>query len=137
MKRYSLPVLVVAALVGCTATAASPHSSPSTTPTNTVGLSIAKARGAMPTTSPDGSMIAFLRDPPDPKWDGNGDPYLLQLWLVRVDGSGLRKLAQQHACCLGLVPHVSWSPDSSSIVFTGTHMQTVDVQPLPVPASPG
>jgi hypothetical protein len=82
-------------------------------------------------------MIAFLRDPSDPRWDGNGDPFLLQLWLVQADGSGLRKLAQQHACCLGLVPHIFWSSDDSSIVFIGTHKQTVYVQPLHASSSPG
>ena len=91
------------------------------------GSHVALTRGYMPMSSPDRTTIAFLRDPADPQYVGHGDPFLLQAWLIHPDGSGLRKLGQQHQCCLGLSPDLYWSRDGSSVVLTGTHEQRFDV----------
>ena len=91
------------------------------------GSPVALTRGYSPKLSPDGTTIAFLRDPADPHYHGGGDPFVLQAWVIHPDGSGLRKLGQQHECCLGLTADLYWSPDNSSIVLTGTHEQRIDV----------
>ena len=92
------------------------------------GSPVALTRGFSPTFSPDRTTIAFLRDPRDPHYDGDGDPFLLQAWLIHTDGSGLRKLGQQHECCLGFSSDIYWSPDGSSVVLTGgPHEQRLDV----------
>lgn len=96
------------------------------------------------TSSPDGTAIAFLRDPRDdplnPHYAKHGDPFVLQVWLMHSDGSGLRQLGEQHSCCIGAIPDIRWSPDGSSIVLTGTHKQRIDVatgESLPMPSPTG
>ena len=102
------------------------------------GSPVALRRGFLPKLSPDGTTIAFLRDPPDPHYEGGGDPFVLQVWLIHPDGSGLRKLGQQPRCCIGAVPHLQWSPDGSSIVLNAIREQTFEVaavesSPIPSP----
>lgn len=91
------------------------------------GSPVALARGLFPVLSPDGAMVAFLRDPPDPRGAVGGDPYVLQAWVVRLDGSGLKKVGQTRGCCVGAVAHLHWS-DDSHVVLRGTqHAHTIDV----------
>src|SRR6476619_6498415 len=143
MKRLSIPVLLVSLLVGCTSSASSPPGSSSATPSTTSGLfpvygrggmiffvgedgsPVALTRGFLPKLSPDGTTIAFLRDPADPNYHGDGDPFVLQVWLIHPDeGSGLRKLGQQRECCIGASAHLSWSPDGSRIVLNAIRDHT-------------
>jgi hypothetical protein len=146
MKRFAIPILLVSVLVGCTSNASSQPGSLSATPSiasdfsrvyerggsifieGANGSPVALTRGFLPMVSPDRTMIAFLRDPPDPHYAGDGDPSVLQARLIHPDGSGLRKLGQQHGCCLGFSSDLYWSPDGSSVVLTGgPHEQRLDV----------
>src|SRR4029077_19666217 len=100
------------------------------------GSAVALTRGYLPTGSPDHTTIAFLRDHRDPHFDGHGDPFVLQVWLIHPDGSGLRKVGQQHECCIGASVSLTWSPDGSSIVLNAIHEQRIDVatgESLPMP----
>ena len=158
MKRLSIPILVVSVLVACTSNASSPPGSSSATPAKASSLlpvyerggtiffvgedgsPVALTRGFLPRLSPDGTTIAFLRDPADPQHHGGGDPFLLQVWLIHPDGSGLRMLGQQPRCCIGASAHLNWSPDGSSIVLNALRDQTWDVatgESLPLPSSTG
>ncbi len=158
MKRVSIPFLLVSVLVGCTSNASSPPGSSSATPSVASGFSrvyerdgtifvrgadgstVALTRGYLPTISPDKTTIAFLRDPRDPHPAGGGDPFVLRVWLIHPDGSGLRKLGQQRECCIGASPELSWSPDGSSIVLNAIHRQRIDVatgESLPMLAPTG
>ena len=85
-------------------------------------------QGYSPTLSPDGTTIAFLRDPYDPHFRGAAT-YVLQVWLIDTDGSGLRKVWQERHCCTVLSPDLRWSKDGSSVslVFSGDHKQRIDV----------
>jgi hypothetical protein len=146
MKRFAIPILFVSVLVGCTSNASSQPRSLSATSSiapdfsrvyerggsifveGANGSPVALTHGYSPTVSPDGTMIAFLRDPPDPHYTGGGDPFVLQAWLIHLDGSGLRKLGQQHECCLGFGSDLYWSPDGSRVVLIGgPHEQRLDV----------
>jgi hypothetical protein len=155
MKRLWIPILLVSVLVGCTSNASSPPSSSSATPPTAPGLfpvyerggtiffvgedgsPVALTRGLLPKLSPDGTTIAFLRDPADPNYHGGGDPFVLQVWLIHPDSSGLRKLGQQPRCCLGASAHLTWSPDGSSIFLNAIRDQRWDVatgESLPMPS---
>lgn len=146
MTRFAIHILLVSVLAGCTSNASSLPGSSSATPPGASGFPRvyeegglihvsgedgfhdALTRGFTPKLSPDGTIIAFLRDPNDPHFDGQGDPFVLQAWLIYPDGSGLRKLGQQHGCCLGWSSDLHWSPDGSSVVLTGgPHEQELDV----------
>ena len=139
MKRLSIPILLVSVLVACTSHASSPTHSSSAAPSIAPGLSrVASLGGSLPTISPDGTTIAFLRDPRDPHYAGPGDPFVLQVWLIHPDGSGLKKLGQQPRCCIGGIPGLQWSPDGSSIVLNAIREQTFEVaavesSPIPSP----
>ncbi len=159
MTRVWISLLLVSILVGCTSNGSSPPASWSATPPTASGLSrvyqrggtifvvgedgsrVALTHGYLPKLSPDGTTIAFLRDPADPHYEGAGDPFVLQVWLVHPDdGSGLRKLGQQRECCLGASAHLNWSPDGSSIVLNAIREQTWDVatgESLPMPSPTG
>jgi len=158
MKLLSIPILLVSVLVGCTSYASSqPGSSSPTSPKasslfpvyergGTIffvggdGSPVALTRGSLPKLSPDGTTIAFLRDPADQRYHWGGDPFVLQVWLIHPDGSGLRKLGQQPRCCIGASANLNWSPDGSSIVLNAIRDQTWDVatgESLPMPSPTG
>ena len=158
MKRLSISILLVSVLVGCTSNASSPLGSSSATPPTASGLfpvyerggtiffvgedgsPVALTHGSLPKLSPDGTTIAFLRDPAGPNYHGGGDPFVLQVWLIHPDGSGLRKLGQQPRCCLGASAHLNWSPDGSGIVLNAIRDQMWDVatgESLPWPSPTG
>jgi hypothetical protein len=84
-------------------------------------------QGYSPKLSPDGTTIAFLRDPYDSHIK-NGPPYVLQLWLIDADGSGgPRKLAQLPGCCIVILGDFHWSRDGSSIVLIADGQRRFDV----------
>ena len=91
------------------------------------GSPVTLTLGFLPTVSPDGTTIAFLRDPRDPHYVGFLDPFVLQAWLIHLDGSGLTRVGQEHNCCIGATPDLRWSRDGSSIVLTGNQEQRFDV----------
>jgi hypothetical protein len=158
MKRLSIPILLVSVLVGCTSNASSPPGSSSATSPKASSLfpvyerggtiffvgedgsPVALTRGSLPELSPDGTTIAFLRDPADPHYNGGGDPFVLQVWLIHPDGSGLRKLGQQPRCCIGASANLNWSTDGSGIVLNAIRDQRWDVatgESLPMPSPTG
>ena len=61
----------------------------------------------MPTWSPDGSLIAFVSDQ-----DGER-----QLYTIRVDGSGLKKLTTA-----GATGRPAWSPDATRIAYLASRV---------------
>jgi len=114
-----------------------PAGQPSSTAPDFSRLSVS---GTQPTLSPDGTMFAFWRDPKDPHIK-NGDPYVLQVWLIDADGSGLRKVWQRPGCCIAANPDLRWSKDGSSIVIIGFgDPKRIDVATggsLPMPSPTG
>jgi Tol biopolymer transport system component len=99
-------------------------------------LDVAAGDGASPivvapegTLAPDGATIAILRDVP-----GRPDPAcrmcdhrVLQVWLIRPDGSAETKVARQFGCCFGNPSTMCWSTDGSRISLTGSHFQVIEV----------
>jgi hypothetical protein len=93
-----------------------------------------------PELSPDGTTIAFWVDPSRPHIT-DAAPWVLQVWIKNVDGSGRRKVWQRRGCCVVLTPELRWSKDGSSVVITlGDHTHRIDVATggsPPMPASTG
>ncbi len=58
--------------------------------------------------SPDGQTVAYWRQSPAPSYES-------EIWMVDIDGTNERLVA---AVGVSMVPRVSWSPDSSKIVFS-------------------
>ena len=111
-----------------------PTTTPADQPSSTAPDVSGVATGGHSTLSPDGTTIAFWVDPCKPNidcsrprtWDG--PPWVLQVWLKNVDGSGRRKVWQLPGCCITISPDLRWSEDGSSIVvIVGDHKHRIDV----------
>jgi Tol biopolymer transport system component len=70
-----------------------------------------------PTWSPDSRTIAFVRRP-----TGSGTAELSEIYVVNVDGSGLRRVTDNHFN----EGFLAWSPDGSKIAFTRVEMNGVE-----------
>lgn len=71
-----------------------------------------------PAWSPDGSMLAFASDR-NTEWKGHGNGsgwehvQELRIYLVKPDGSGLRKISKDGLCS----GSPKWSPDGKRVIF--------------------
>jgi Tol biopolymer transport system component len=67
--------------------------------------------------SPDGRLIAYLVGRcPDPT--GKGDDSCADLWVIRPDGSGRRRLAAEGVDLTVVRRPYAWAPDGRRIVYT-------------------
>lgn len=76
--------------------------------------------------SPDWSRLAYLRDDATGK-PVRGDPFVLQVFSSRPDGSHPQLVTEQPGCCVAARPGLAWSPDGRMIALTGVRIQIVDV----------
>ena len=74
--------------------------------------------------SPDGKRIVFTKR----VFDIENNKSVTDLWLVNVDGSGLRRLTTHPAGAAG--PH--WSPSGASIFFLSGRSESSQVWKIPV-----
>jgi len=72
-----------------------------------------------PAWSPDGSLIAF---------SGTGPSFFREIWVVRPDGSSLRRLTHGED---NLSP--AWSPDGSHIIFEKEYFYGKDTDLFTIP----
>jgi TolB protein len=79
-------------------------------------LGTAPVRGVSPAWSPDGTRLAFVSfaDGNDPACDAASCPPSGELYVVRADGTGLRRLTRSRADD----EHPTWSPDGRRIAFS-------------------
>lgn len=79
--------------------------------TNQVNLTNSPATDESPSWSPDGNQIAFTSDRSGAK----------QIWVMRADGTGLRRVTDSSQPCCGTSPDIEpgWSPDGQEIAFSG------------------
>jgi len=85
-------------------------------------------RGFLAAWSPDGRWIAFTRDPIDPKNpDREGDPLVLQAWIVRPDGTDPHEVFEQRGCCVGAISTIGWSPSGDRLAMTAGSLLVEDV----------
>ncbi|MBN1783122.1 S9 family peptidase [bacterium] len=85
---------------------------------------LAMDRISEPQVSPDGRQIVFVIR----KTDLDANKGRKSLYLVRTDGSGLRRLTQHEAGDFSPV----WSPDGGSVYFLSSRSGTVQVWRIPV-----
>lgn len=78
-------------------------------------LGATPVRGVSPSWSPDGRRLAFVSfaDENDPRCEAASCPPSGELYVVGVDGSGLRRLTRSRADD----EHPNWSPDGRRIAF--------------------
>jgi Tol biopolymer transport system component len=70
-----------------------------------------------PRWSPRGGWIAFLVERCERDDERNPAPNCSDLWVVRADGSGLRRLIAGNVSTKDLVAGYAWSPNGRSLVF--------------------
>jgi Tol biopolymer transport system component len=74
------------------------------------------ATGFEPTWSPDGRLIAYLVSRcPDPT--GRTDDTCADLWVIRPDGTGRRRLAAEDVDLTVVARLYAWAPDSRRLVY--------------------
>jgi len=118
MRRLCLPVLLVAGLLVPLA-AQGPHPF-------TVRDLIAMDRLSGPAASPDGRVVVFTQS----ELDLEANRRRTDLWLVGVDGSGLRRLTSHPASDVSPV----WSPDGQSVFFLSSRSGSMQVWRQPIAA---
>jgi Tol biopolymer transport system component len=88
-----------------------------------------------PSPSPDGTSIVFASGragtldtvPPDPRWFGGDNTiYKAELYLMRVDGSDVRRLTFSR----GVNQYPAWAPDGRSIGFTSNRNSVTQIYTL-------
>jgi len=119
-------ILVVSNMGGQRANVPASTGSAGATPRPTPDIHSLALGGYSPRLSPDGTMVAFLRDPEAPRIK-HGAPFVLQVWVINVDGSGLRKVGQQPGCCISISGGLRWSKDGSSVVLIAGGRHRIDV----------
>ena len=78
----------------------------------------------MPVFSPNGEWIAFSSVPKEMKGKA-GAPIPFNIWIIRPDGSGARKLSRESR----LMGNIVWSPDSKKLAFsTASSIIVMDVE---------